>query len=77
MRARVSVLRDAQARVHSTGDRIIYYSPRERMRDGEPVQAFTAIGEIAEGEPEPFGMGGGFVPFRRAVRFYTSFDAPH
>jgi hypothetical protein len=46
------------------------------MRDGEPVQAFTAIGEIAEGEPEPFDTGGGFVPFRRAVRFYTSFDAP-
>jgi hypothetical protein len=59
-----------------TGDRIIYYSSRERMRDGEPVQAFTAIGEIAEGEPQALDMGGGFVPFRRAVRFYTSFDAP-
>jgi hypothetical protein len=46
------------------------------MRDGEPVQTFTAIGEIAEGEPESFDMGSGFVPYRRAVRFYTSSDAP-
>jgi hypothetical protein len=58
-----------------TGDRIIYYSPRERMRDGEPVQAFTAIGEIAEGEPATFDMGNGLVPYRRAVRFYTASDA--
>jgi EVE domain len=43
------------------GDRIIYYSPRERMRDGAPIQAFTAIGEVASGEPEPHDMGGGFV----------------
>jgi EVE domain len=58
------------------GDRIVYYSPRERMRDGGPLQAFTAIGEVAEGEPEQFDMGGGFVPFRRAVRFYAASDAP-
>jgi hypothetical protein len=58
------------------GDRIIYYSPRERMREGEPLQAFTAIGEVGKGEPEPFDMGGGFVPFRRAVRFYAASDAP-
>ena len=57
-------------------DRIIYYSPRERMGDGEPLQAFTAIGEISEDEVERFDMGGGFVPFRRAVRFYAASDAP-
>jgi EVE domain len=66
----------ATARLCRSGDRIIYYSSRERMRGGEPTQAFTAIGELAEGEPEPFDMGRGFVPYRRAVRFYTSSDAP-
>ena len=30
------------------GDRLLYYSPREEMRRGEPVQAFTAIGEILD-----------------------------
>jgi hypothetical protein len=58
------------------GDRIIYYSPRERMRDGAPTKAFTAIGEISAGEPEPHDMGHGFVPYRRNVRFYTASDAP-
>jgi len=27
------------------GDRLLYYSPREGIRGGEPVQAFTVIGE--------------------------------
>jgi hypothetical protein len=58
------------------GDRIVYYSPRERMDEGEPLQAFTAIGEVGAGEPYPFDMGGGFVPYRRAVRFYRASDAP-
>jgi hypothetical protein len=57
------------------GDRIIYYSPRERMRDGAPVQAFTAIGEVEEGEAEPHDMGGGFLPYRRRVTFYKASDA--
>jgi len=30
------------------GDRLLYYSPREGMGGGEPVQAFTAIGEILD-----------------------------
>lgn len=50
--------------------------PPQRTRDGEPVQAFTAIGEIAESDAYPFDMGGGFVPYRRAVRFYASVEAP-
>jgi hypothetical protein len=58
------------------GDRIIYYSPRERMRDGAPVRAFTAIGEVAAEEPAPHDTGGGFVPYRRSVTFYKASDAP-
>jgi hypothetical protein len=58
------------------GDRIICYSPRERMCDGEPIQAFTGIGEVAAGEPEAHDMGGGFVPYRRSVTYYKASDAP-
>jgi hypothetical protein len=58
------------------GDRIIYYSPRERIRDGAPVRAFTAIGEVGADDPEPRDMGGGFVPYRRGVTFYKASDAP-
>jgi hypothetical protein len=58
------------------GDRIVYYSPRERLRDGNPVQAFTAIGEVLPGEPRQVDMGGDFSPFRRDVRFFAAREAP-
>jgi EVE domain len=58
------------------GDRIVYYSPRTEMRGGDTVQAFTAIGAIAEGEPYAGDMGGGFVAMRRDVTFFRSHDAP-
>jgi hypothetical protein len=58
------------------GDRLIYYSPRTQMKDGDPVQSFTAIGEVQPGEAYPFDMGGGFVPFRKNVKFAKAQDAP-
>jgi hypothetical protein len=58
------------------GDRLIYYSPRTEMTTGDPVQSFTAIGEMLAGEPYPFDMGGGFVPYRKNVKFYAGRDAP-
>jgi len=58
------------------GDGIVYYSPRSEMRGGEPVQAFTAIGTVKEGEAYPFDMGGGFVPTRRDIAFGKAHDAP-
>ena len=53
----------------SPGDWIAYYSPRDTYPDGAPLQAFTAIGEIASPEPYAVDMGDGFVPTRRDVRF--------
>ena len=58
------------------GDRIVYYSPREQMGDGAPVQAFTAIGVVLDGEAYEADMGGGFKPIRRDVRFFKAKDAP-
>jgi hypothetical protein len=58
------------------GDRVVYYSPRETMDAGAPVQAFTAIGEVLAGEAYAADMGGGFKPVRRDVRFFTAHDAP-
>lgn len=60
----------------SPGDRIIYYSSREHLRDGAPVQAFTAIGIVEPGETEAHDMGGGFVAHRRKVTYYKASDAP-
>ena len=58
------------------GDRIVYYSPREAMGEGDPLQAFTAIGEISPGESYRADMGGEFKPLRRDVRFFKAHDAP-
>lgn len=53
------------------GDGIVYYAPRERMGEGEPVQAFVAIGTVAEGEPYQ-GVMGDFVATRRDVHWWPA-----
>lgn len=58
------------------GDRLIYYSPRTEIKDGDAVQSFTAIGEVQPGEPYPFDMGGWSVLFRRNMKFAEAQDAP-
>ncbi|TYQ28910.1 EVE domain-containing protein [Pseudanabaena sp. UWO311] len=60
----------------SSGDWIVYYSPRTAMNSGNIVQSFTAIGEILNGEPYLFDMGNGFVPHRRDVRFIEVEEVP-
>ncbi len=57
-------------------DWIVYYSPRTVYPDGEPLQAFTAIGRVMPGEPYTAQMGPGFVPTRRDVLFISSCEAP-
>ncbi len=57
------------------GDWLIYYSPTIEM-GGEALCAFTAIGEVADDEVFKFDMGGGFVPFRRRVRYAIAREVP-
>lgn len=57
------------------GDWLVYYSPTTEM-GGTPLRAFTAIGR-AEGEAiYPHDMGGGFVPYRRDVRYAAAEEVP-
>jgi hypothetical protein len=57
------------------GDWLIYYSPTVEM-GGERLQTFTALGEVVDERVYPHDMGGGFVPFRRAVRYLPVRPAP-
>lgn len=57
------------------GDGIVYYSPRQRIRDGEMVKAFTAIGRIDDREPWQADEGD-FQPWRRAVTYADATEAP-
>jgi len=50
------------------GDGIVYYSPTIEM-GGIPLRAFTAIGQVEGEEAYSHDMGGGFIPYRRDVRY--------
>jgi hypothetical protein len=58
------------------GDIVAYYSPVEVFGTRSPLQAFTAIGRVREGEPYMGDMGGGFTPYRRDVAWLDSHRAP-
>lgn len=57
----------APLRRMAPGDGVVIYSPRDRFQGGAPLMAFTAIGRVAGGEAWAQDMGGGFIPWRRAV----------
>jgi hypothetical protein len=58
------------------GDFIAYYSPREALQEGPPVQAFTAIGEIKPREPHLVEMSPTFQAYRRDVTWWDADEAP-
>jgi hypothetical protein len=58
------------------GDRIVFYSPRTEMQAGEPLQKFTAIGEVVDEVPYQVEMTPDFQPWRRQVRFLDADEAP-
>ena len=55
----------------SEGDYLIYYSPRTDMKDGEPLQAFTALGRVADNSVYLFQMSETFVPYRRKIQYVS------
>jgi hypothetical protein len=67
--------KEAPLKKLKVGDKLIYYSPTEQMRDGKPVQAFTAIGEILDHGPFQASETDGFQPFRRQVRYLRAHEA--
>ena len=53
----------------SKDDMIVFYSPKTKFENGEPLQKFTAIGIIADTEPYQVEMTQTFHPWRRNVKF--------
>lgn len=58
------------------GDRVAYYAPVIEFGGKTKCQAFVLIGLVQPGEPYAFDMGGGFVPYRRDVRYLPAREAP-
>ncbi|MEC0168322.1 EVE domain-containing protein [Paenibacillus graminis] len=59
----------APLRRMSRGDWLIYYSPRTDLAKGTPLQAFTAIGQVADSRVYTYQMSESFVPFRRNISY--------
>ena len=57
-------------------DWVVFYSPKLVYEKPVKYQHFTAIGQIADARIYQHDMGGGFVPFRRNVRFLPARDIP-
>lgn len=58
------------------GDYILFYSPRTELYGGYPLQAFTAVGRIADKEPYQVEVRSDFHPWRRKVEFLDCHVAP-
>ena len=60
----------------SRGDWIVFYSPKTDYPDGEPLQAFTAIGQVADDQAYQAEMASDFHPWRRKVDFLPCAETP-
>jgi EVE domain len=58
------------------GDGVIMYSPRTTYPDGEPLQAFTAIGRVLTGNIYQVEVTPDFKPHRIDVQFVRSKETP-
>lgn len=58
------------------GDVVAYYAPAQTMGGQVKLQSFVSLGVVQPGEPYAFDMGGGFVPYRRDVRYVRAQPAP-
>jgi len=57
------------------GDLLAMYSPRTDYPDGEPLQAFTALGVVKTGEIYQVEMAEDFKPYRVDVEFLPGSEA--
>jgi len=58
------------------GDRVVYYSPTAVFGQGDPLQAFTAFGQVAAGMPYQVTMHDDFHPYRRDVVWLAADETP-
>lgn len=58
------------------GDRVAYYAPTVTMGGKDKLQSFVSIGIVQPAEPYSFDMGGGFVPYRRDVKYAKAIETP-
>lgn len=60
----------------SPGDWLIHYSPKTAYPNGEPLQAFTAIGTVSAAEPYQAEVWPGMLLYRRDVEWRAAQETP-
>lgn len=53
----------------SKGDWIVFYSSKDKLENGKPLQRFTAIGQVIDDKPYQPSIEENFKPYRRNVEF--------
>lgn len=57
-------------------DWVIFYSPKVTYEGDEKLQAFIAIGQVADEKLYQHKMSDDFIPYRRNVKYYSCKDVP-
>lgn len=57
------------------GDFLVFYSAKTKLENGEPLQMFTAIGQITDSNPYQITVANDFHPWRRDISFFNSQEA--
>lgn len=60
----------------SPGDGVICYSSKISYAGNTPLQAFTAIGQVADDKVYQHKMSEDFIPYRRNINWQACRDAP-
>ena len=58
------------------GDWIIFYSPKTALGGGEPLQSFTAMGQVRDDEAYQVTINPDFKPWRRGVEYLAARETP-
>ena len=57
-------------------DWVMFYSPKQTFAGNEPLQAFTAIGQVADEQIYQHKMADNFIPYRRNIKYQESKETP-
>lgn len=60
----------------AVNDWVMFYSPKQTFAGNEPLQAFTAIGQVADEQIYQHKMADNFIPYRRNIRYEESKEIP-
>jgi predicted RNA-binding protein len=68
--------KEAPLKRMDVGDGVIFYSPKKTYGGNEVLQAFTAIGEVADDKIYQHKMADDFIPYRRNINYFKCQETP-